>query len=138
MKKMLFTFACLASALALTLTLAYAEDGEILEGHDASALTCNIYDEFMNPITSANRGDVVQLGIQHETITNPTQNFIFIVPSSNPDYKDLFYYSRRSSGTSTGALIFMKINPWTYIDGTGYFIGRVPGQGACYKALTIE
>ncbi|MCX9012769.1 MAG: hypothetical protein OIN66_16835 [Candidatus Methanoperedens sp.] len=100
--------------------------------------TCDIYDLSGNPISTAMRGDVVELSIMASQAGPSQWNFVFKPPSTNTSmYDDLFAYVRKYSGASGGAIAYMKIQPFTQVQGTGYFIGMVPGQTPCFKALTI-
>ncbi len=128
-------------ALALSPRAASTElgDGEIFtEGVEVT--TCQVADEFGNPITSANAGDVVRLSIMHDSTPMPTRLFIFRVPSNDPNtYVDLFYYRKYFSGTSSGANVYMKIQPFIYVEGPGVFIGVLDNDGSyCYQVLTVN
>ena len=142
-KKLLFSTIWVVLLLAFgMLSLSYAgpgsQDGEVLtEGQSINQVSCSMQDELGNPITTAQAGDVVRLTISHPAITGPTRQFIFRVPSSSTDYEDVFLYVKKYTGASSGAVVYMKLQPYTYVEGNGVFVGNVPGHGNCYTLLQV-
>lgn len=139
-RRMLSAVVCvgLLFSFPLSQTAVGGEDGEIASDQSIEQVTCNIYNEAGTPITSANAGDTARLSISHGSITSATRQFIFRVPSYEPaTYQDTFLYAKEYTGTSSGGTITMKIQPCTYVEGTGVFIGNVPGHGNCCAPLRV-
>jgi len=145
-KKVLFSIICAALLLAFGMfSLSHAtdgeQDGEVLTEKSTTGLTCAIYDEAWNPITSAQGGDVVVLYIGHPGTTGPRRKFLFRVPSNNQSmYRDTFTYVKVYGGTSYGCWISMKILDVSYAEGNGTFIGMMPGTSyqPCQASLYVS
>lgn len=139
-RRMPFAVICvgLAFAFSLSHTAVGGEGAEIASDQSIEQVTCKIHDEAGTPITSANAGDTAKLSISHDSITNATRQFIFRAPSNDlATYQDTSLYVKKCTRTSSGGTITMKIQPWTYVERTGVFIGNVPGHVNCYAPLRV-
>lgn len=144
--KKLFKISLLFTFLFFFSLVASADDGESLwDIYDNempiclsdNPIKCGIFDDY-GAITSAYVGDVVRLEITHPQMTGMSRVFFFQMPSNDDKYEDIFVYAKNYAGTSLGATIYMKIQPYEYIGGEGLFTGIVRGVGRCSKTLKIR